>query len=234
MLGLHIRSSSKTNKLKVEKKLKCKKVSIKVIGNNNSIHLGYNFSGYKSRINVTGSNNKIVIGDGFNNSGKVVVSIIGNNNKVLLGKNITVISGLNIYNHENGKNCNIIIGDNSSFYKTEIHNYDYDSSVKIGNDCMFSYDTVIYNTDGHAIVQNGKIINKATELVIGDHVWVGWGCTILKNSYVSNNCICGRAALVCGKFSESNCAIAGVPAKIIKRNVNWSRKSVNEYLETAF
>lgn len=47
---------------------------------------------------------------------------------------------------------------------------------------MFGFDTIIYNTDGHSIFQNGNLINKADKLVIGDHVWCGWGSTILKIS----------------------------------------------------
>jgi serine acetyltransferase len=38
-------------------------------------------------------------------------------------------------------------------------------------------------------------------------------------------CVIGIGAIVTRKFDKENCAIAGVPAKIIKENVFW-RKNV--------
>ena len=37
-------------------------------------------------------------------------------------------------------------------------------------------------------------------------------------------------SVVKGNF-DGNCIIAGVPAKIIKRNISWSRKKVGNYDE---
>ena len=119
------------------------------------------------------------------------------------------------------------VGNKTSFYKTEISTYDNGSEVEIGEDCMFGFDTIIYNTDGHSIFQNGNLINKADKLVIGDHVWCGWGSTILKNSYIPSGCIVGKSAVVAKKFEKENVVIAGNPAKIIKENICWDRKSVN-------
>ena len=38
-----------------------------------------------------------------------------------------------------------------------------------------------------------------------------------------DGCVIGTDAIVTRKFSKENCAIAGVPAKIIKENVFWSK-----------
>lgn len=40
----------------------------------------------------------------------------------------------------------------------------------------------------------------------------------------------GMGSVVKGNF-DGNCIIAGVPAKIIKRNISWSRKKVGNYDE---
>ena len=95
---------------------------------------------------------------------------------------------------------------------------------------MFAYNTVVYNTDSHSIFQNGELINIAEKLTIGDHVWICENANVLKNSTVSNNSIIARNALVSGVFSTKNCILGGVPAKIIKENIEWDRKSVNETL----
>ena len=149
-------------------------------------------------------------------SKKFSLSVSGKDNMISIGRNF------------NSKDCKINIGNKTSFYKTEISTYDNGSEVEIGEDCMFAFDTIIYNTDGHSIFQNGNLINKADKLVIGDHVWCGWGSTILKNSYIPSGCIVGKSAVVAKKFEKENVVIAGNPAKIIKENILWDRKSVNE------
>ena len=45
----------------------------------------------------------------------------------------------------------------------------------------------------------------------------------MKGAKIPNNCIVGANSLVNKEFFEENCLIAGTPAKIIKKGVNWSR-----------
>lgn len=93
---------------------------------------------------------------------------------------------------------------------------------------MFAYNTLVYNTDGHSIFQNEKLINQAKKLIIGDHVWLGMDSCVLKNSYIPSGCIVGKSAVVAKKFEKENVVIAGNPAKIIKENICWDRKTANE------
>lgn len=198
----------------------------------NSIRLGDNFFCKISNIHIEGSNNSLIIGDNFKCDGVFSIVIIGDNNEIVIDNNVIVINELKVYCHDNSQNCKITIGNGTSFYKTEISTYDNGSTVNIGNDCMFGYDTIVYNTDGHAIFQGGQLINIAKNLIVGNHVWCGWGSTILKNSYIADGCVVGKGAIVSGKFKEANSVIGGVPAKILKRNICWDRKSVNRVLET--
>lgn len=107
-------------------------------------------------------------------------------------------------------------------------NQDSESSIFIDEHCMFSYDTIVYNTDSHAIFSGGHLTNKACQLHISSHSWIGWGARILKNSFLASNTIVGLGAIVSGSFNEGHCIIAGCPAKIIKKNVEWTRKCVND------
>ncbi len=43
--------------------------------------------------------------------------------------------------------------------------------------------------------------------------------------------IIGASSVVTKRFDENNIAIGGNPAKIIKRNINWSSLSPQQYLE---
>lgn len=106
-------------------------------------------------------------------------------------------------------------------------------SVKIGKDCMFSYGITIRPNDGHSIYDNNTniILNKPdiNSVVIGNHVWVGLNSTILKNTKISDNSIVGAGTIVNKKFEDENVIIAGVPAKIIKKNVNWNRYDTEQF-----
>lgn len=220
----------KNNILELDKPFKCKKRYFKIIGNNNIVKVSPKARIHNIKISISGDNNKLTIGSNFKCDGLFKVTIAGSNNNILLGDDIKIVSQLVIYNHDNSQNCSIIIGNNTSFYKTEISAYDNDSSITIGEDCMFGYDTIVYNTDGHAIYQNGKIINQAKNLTIGNHVWLGWASTILKNSFIQDGCIVAKSAVVSGKFEKNNCILAGIPAKIVKENISWDRQSVNSIL----
>lgn len=43
----------------------------------------------------------------------------------------------------------------------------------------------------------------------------------LKDSGVGNDCVIGARALLNKKFIESNVVLVGIPAKIVKRKINW-------------
>ncbi|OAP40271.1 hypothetical protein ATB98_02195 [Sinorhizobium saheli] len=70
---------------------------------------------------------------------------------------------------------------------------------------------------------SGKRVNSPGSVSIGDHVWVGLGAIISKGSSVPADSIVGAMSFVNGKFDEEGTVIAGVPAKVIKRGVTWSR-----------
>lgn len=225
-------------------------------GNNNTIQLGNNMkvSGYlnidlsqnsencfltlgdnavinKASFQEHGTFNEISIGNNLEIKEIFIIAMAGDQNKAILGNNIGTNFYFSINMLERGLNRYVSIGDFTTFYKTEIQNYDIGSSVIIGKDCMFSHGTIVYNTDGHAIFQDGKLINKAETCRIGDHVWLGWDVTVLKNSQIPDGTIVARNALVCKSFDEKNTIIAGIPAKVVKHNIEWSRKTINEALE---
>lgn len=200
---------------------------ISVSGKNNHIQLG---SGTARNINIliSGTGNELTIG---NNSKirEINIQIIGNNCRVHLADDIQVVEQLDIYNHYQSKSTSINIGKGTSFFRSKIYNYDNDSRIIIGDDCMFGYNTVLYNSDGHAILQNGSIINKAREIKLGNHVWLGENAQILKNASVGHGCIVGRGAMVTKTFYEvQNAILVGIPARIQKTDIEWTRSSINE------
>ena len=49
---------------------------------------------------------------------------------------------------------------------------------------------------------------------------------ILKGVTIGDNCIIGAGSIVTKPFDKGNVIIAGVPAKIVKENINWDYKRI--------
>ena len=56
---------------------------------------------------------------------------------------------------------------------------------------------------------------------IGDNCYIGSGVKFTPNSGVSNNSVCAMGSVVSKNIKEESVVIAGVPAKVIKENINW-------------
>ena len=89
--------------------------------------------------------------------------------------------------------------------------------VSIGQHCAISWDVTIMDTDYHHI--NG--ISLARPVVIEDHVWVAKS-TILKGVTIGQGSIVAAGSLV-NRDVPPFSLVGGVPAKILKRDVKWSK-----------
>jgi len=178
-------------------------------------------------INFTGQNSIVIIHEPINFQGCSVKA--GNNSKVEIFSSKFNISDLHI---SATKTSEVIIGENFSCYGCSIENQDEPNlKVMIGKDCLFSNGINIRVSDGHSIYQlnNSEIINKPKSgVTIGDHVWIGMNCTILKDVSIPSNSVVGACSLVTKTINQENVVIAGTPAKIIRENINWLRKNTDD------
>ena len=177
----------------------------------------------KVSFSVRGKNN-VVIFDDFSRLRNCVISIRGNNNLIHVGS----WCGLNQVEFcVEDDNNEIVIGDHTGIHgKTHLAAIE-GTKIHIGKDCMFSSDIHFRTGDSHSIVDlSGKRINESKDIVIGNHVWVGTKVTCLKGAVVPEHSIVGACSLVTGKHSVPNCVVAGVPAKIVKKDVDWSSARV--------
>ena len=119
-------------------------------------------------------------------------------------------------------NCNVFI-DSGLFTNSECLIECADGAdIHIGKNCMFSNNVELRAGDGHSILNNkGKKINDNKSIYISDHVWLGKYVMILKGVNIPENCVVGARSLVTKSFDKKGCVIAGVPAKIIKTDINW-------------
>lgn len=61
-------------------------------------------------------------------------------------------------------------------------------------------------------------------MYVGDHVWCGGECFIMSNTMIESGSIIGYKSTVKGNYAN-NVEIAGIPAKIIRKDVAWFRSS---------
>lgn len=57
-------------------------------------------------------------------------------------------------------------------------------------------------------------------------MWVGNGVLILKGAAIGSNSVIASKAVVSGKVYEENTILAGLPARVIKENINWTREKI--------
>lgn len=192
----------------------------------------------KIDIRILGKNNIIKIGKGVNISAKLSLQGYCDNSYIEIGNNfqcrhLTIKLGQNHEHYGKIENVKVIIGDNTSYGSGKIMAYNSNTCIKIGHDCMISTDVLIYNTDSHPIydLETGEIINKVRDINIGNHVWLGWKSTVLKNVSIANDCIVGYHSVVTGSFDEEHSVLAGIPAKIVRKNVTWDCDGSKGYVQ---
>ena len=74
-------------------------------------------------------------------------------------------------------------------------------NIIIGDNCMISFGSWIRNTDPHLVYDSSTYcrINPSKSVLIGDHVWIGQSCIILKGTVVGSGAILGAGSVVSGK-----------------------------------
>lgn len=101
--------------------------------------------------------------------------------------------------------------------ETDIISY---SGLSIGKGSMVSWRVQILDEDFHLVSYNDKK-PKDNKVVIGENCLIGNNVSINKGSIIADGCVVASHSVVNGIFLEKNCLIAGVPAKVVKRNISW-------------
>ena len=139
--------------------------------------------------------------------------------KIYCGKNstleigaVTAYSGSRIGVEENAK----------LVYKSGFMNYNVTIScfdqIEIGENVIISENTIIRDSDNHEIVREGYEMSKPIK--IGNHVWIGVNATILKGVTIGDGAIIAAGAVVTNDV-PAHTLVGGVPAKIIRTEVEW-------------
>lgn len=148
-------------------------------------------------VRTRSSNGTIIIGNNF--KGSFEARLINENSFLLIGDDITA-HGLRLQVHGNG--------------------------IFVGRRCLISEEVIIQGHDAHAIIdlENNSIINYGDKITtIGAYVWLGRRVTIMPGANIGKGSVIGATSTVTKEIPEFSLAV-GIPARVIKSNISWSRK----------
>jgi len=101
-------------------------------------------------------------------------------------------------------------------------------TTKIGKDTRFGYGGIGVVVHAHAVIGERCVIGKGSTIggglrckapVIGNHVYIASGAVILGDITIGDNVIIGANSVVLRDI-PSNCVAAGIPAKVIKKDID--------------
>lgn len=113
------------------------------------------------------------------------------------------------------KGAKLVLGSDSfinSDCKIRCH-----KEIYIGNNCAISHDFTVMDSDAHKL--NG-IVN-TNPVRIYDNVWIGTRVTILSGVTVGEGAVIAAGSVVTHDVPP-HALVGGVPAKVLKENVEWS------------
>jgi acetyltransferase-like isoleucine patch superfamily enzyme len=113
----------------------------------------------------------------------------------------------------------IRIGPRSTF-GNNLDLYAY-APIEIGSDCMFSSHVFVASGAGHDLVV-GAEPKPPKKVVVGDHVWIGWGAHLLAGATLGSGSMIASGSLVNREFPEHS-LVAGMPGKVIASEISWNR-----------
>lgn len=144
------------------------------------------------------------------NNGRTSILRMDENAKLDVNGNFTFYYGADVIVFKNGR---LTLGNSfiNSNCKIRCH-----KSIVIGDGCAISHDVTIMDSDGHYL--NGDKNEKPVN--IGDNVWIGTRVTILSGVTVGDGAVIAAGSVVT-KDVPANCLVGGVPAKILRENVQW-------------
>lgn len=156
---------------------------------------------------------------GFDVANQFLQSVDKNSVQLILKKNgATIGEGCDIETGLTFHNCksysNLIVGDNCHIGKNCF--FDLRDKVEIGNNGVISMQcTFLTHIDMNKSALHKNYPASYAPIKISDNSYLGAKTTILKGVQIGKNVVVATGTVIT-KSTESNCVMAGVPAKKIK------------------
>lgn len=198
----------------------------------------YVFVRSRSSAKITGTGNRFVYDDALLFGCSVEISGAGNTLEIdprvrawgvslrLSGNNLTCKIGADCRLHGGhyileDTGSRLFLGARSLLF-TPMCVVNEGGAIFIGSDCMVANGTDLRNSDGHSILDltTRERINRARDVTLADRVWIGAQCQILKGVTIGSGAIVAARSVVT-KSVAANTLVGGVPARVIRENVDW-------------
>jgi len=137
------------------------------------------------------------------------------NSRLIINGSVDIGPGVTI---SLNKNATLELGDD--VYINSDSKLICSSNTKIGAGSVISWDVEIRDSDFHRILREDFVVSKPID--IGSKVWIGSRATVLKGVKIGDGTVVATGAVVTKDFPEK-CLIAGVPARIIQKNIKWEK-----------
>lgn len=122
-----------------------------------------------------------------------------------------------------GSDSNIFIGNGATLKlgsgyidrKAVIYCY---KNISIGQNVMIAEDVMIRDSNNHSIAYDGYV--KESPVVIGNKVWIGARTTVLCGVTIGDGAVVAAGSVVT-KDVPAHSLVGGIPAKVLKSNIEW-------------
>lgn len=99
-------------------------------------------------------------------------------------------------------------------------------NISFGDGCLLSWDIIVMDTDWHNIECDGEIVNPDCAVQVGDHVWIGCRCIVLKGTIIPQNCVIAAGSIISSSNLPENNAVYGGQRKnvgTIRKSIKWKQ-----------
>jgi len=183
----------------------------------------------KSTITFKGKGNILYI-ESSNRLDNSVISFGGDNALVYISSNKKHISYLRL---DAWRQTTIFIGKNNFFGGMLSCVASERKNIIIGSGGVFSFGIWARTADPHILydVETMRRINPSKSIFVGDHVWLGQSCMLLKGTKIGSGSVIAAGTILSNKTVESNSVYAGNPARKVRSDTFFRTDSVHNYSE---
>ncbi len=149
------------------------------------------------------------------------------------GEGALVVIGDGVYCAVGALSClqasTVLIGEGTTATNWAMLDACNDGVIIAGEDNMWAHGVSLMTDDTHAIrdVATGRRLNtRGGRIVIDRHVWLGENARVLGGAQIGHDCVIGAGAMVKNGEIASNSVCVGVPARVVRSGVTWSREDL--------